>query len=309
MTHPRMSGESVLAFRQRGVALVAVLWIVAALTLLVASMQTTSTAEIRVAQSRTEIARAAALGDAAIQMALLDWRTSAPPPDRMTRKVYTFEGVAIELAVVPASGYINLNAAPEALLRLALEQRAGLSPAQAQVLAQRIIDWRDQDDAPLPQGAEAEAYVAAGVAFRPRNKPFTVPEDLMQVLGMELDLFDMIQGLFSVWSGSAQGVNPMAAPYEVLLLLAGGRAEVAAQIATARDAGAVGIDTTALEQSFVGGGSIGNTLHLIASVPLAGGGVAVRGRWVNLAADVDGAPWRTLSVEPVRFVDASKVGS
>ena len=292
--------------QMRGVALVAVLWIVAALTLLVAGMQVLSKAEIRVTHSRSDMAHAAALGDAAIQLALLEWRTTAPPPDRLVHTRYDFEGVSIGLSIIPASGYINLNAAPEGLLQAMLMFGAGLDADRATVLAQRIIDWRDPDDAEMPLGAEAEAYAAAGVAFRPRNRPFTVPEDLMQVLGFDFELFDMIRGLFTVWSGSAQGVNPMLAPTSVLRILAGGHAERAAHIANAREAGAVGVDTTMLDPSFVGGGSVGNALHLIASVPLADGGVALRGRWVNMIADESGAPWRTLSVEPVHLVGVSQ---
>jgi general secretion pathway protein K len=282
-----------------------VLWVVAALALLVASLALVAKNEVRAAQARVSGGEAAALGDAAIQLAVLDWKTVTPPPDRLMRAQYTFEGVTIDVELIPAAGYVDLNTATESLLQAVFIHGAGLDADVARSLAQRIIDWRDTDTAPLPYGAEAEAYEAAGVNWRPRNERFIVPEDLLQVLGVDLDLYAKIAGFFTVWSGSS-GVDPRAAPIEMLFVLAAGDEAVASRIATARDAGQIGIDTTMLDPSWLTGSGNRNTLHVLASVPVEAGvggqQRAVRGRWVRLTPEKDGTPWKTIRTEPVRFI-------
>ncbi|MDR2690191.1 MAG: general secretion pathway protein GspK [Azoarcus sp.] len=302
---PSRARRCAVSLRQRGLALVAVLWIVVALGILVGSIVAIAKSEIRAAQIRVQSVRTVALGDAAIQLAVLDWQNAAPTPDRLMRAVYTFDGVDVAVEIVPATGYINLNNAQEPLLQALFMTAAGLSADEALTLAQRVIDWRDIDDAPMPQGAEAEQYFAAEVSWRPRNGRFLAPEDLMQVLGVDFDLFAIISPFVTAWSGAA-GVNPLAAPETVLGILCGGDASCVARIATARDAGEIGIDTTMLEQSYLATGNVGNILHVSASLPVEPGLRAVRERWVQLAADVDGSPWKTLRAEPVRFVAVSR---
>jgi general secretion pathway protein K len=287
--------------RHYGLALVAVLWVVAALALLVASLALVAKNEVRAAQMRVSSGEAAALGDAAIQLAVLDWKTTEPAPDRLMRAQYVFEGVTIDVELIPATGYVDLNAASDTLLQAVFEHGAGLAPDPARTLAQRIIDWRDPDTEPLPDGAEAEAYEAAGVSWRPRNERFIVPEDLLQVLGVDLDLYAKINKFFTVWSGSA-GVDPRAAPEEVLFVLTAGDAANATRIAEARDAGQFGIDTTMLDPAWLTANGNRNTLHVLASMPVEAGRRAVRERWVRLTPEKDGTPWKTIRTEPVHFI-------
>ncbi|MDR0702875.1 MAG: general secretion pathway protein GspK [Azoarcus sp.] len=307
-----MSGETMTMRRatprpvRRGFALIAVLWFVAALSVLVAGLLTVSNSEMLEARLRLDSGRAAALGDAAIQIAVLDWASAAQPPDRLLRTRYTFEGVEIDVETAPASGYIDLNSAPENLLQALFLHGAALPPDQARQLAQRVVDWRDNDDSPLANGAEAASYAAAGLGWRPRNDRFLTPEDLMQVLGVDFDLFARIQPFITVWSSGGPGVNPLSAPMPVLTVLCQGQRGEARRIAMARDAGETGIDTSTLEQTFLRTGNVGNVLHVLASIPAEGGRRAVRGRWVSLRADPDGTPWRTIRAEPVRFTQADE---
>jgi general secretion pathway protein K len=295
-----------------GFALIAVLWMVAALTVLVAGLLMVSRGEMLETEIRLQEGRAVALGDAAIQLAVRDWMNANPPPDRLKRALYAYEGVEIEVEVVPASGYIDINNAPEELLQALFVHGAGQNPVTARQLAQSIIDWRDTDDEPMPYGAEAPAYASAGVSWRPRDGRFSTPEDLLQVLGIDFELFARIEPLITVWTGerdsggTAAGVNPLAAPEPMLLVLCQGNMGTAARIASSRDAGEADIDTSTLEQSFLRTGSMGNIVHMLASVPVGTTGRrAVRARWVLLAEDEDGTPWQTIRAEPVRFITAA----
>lgn len=282
-----------------GVALVAVLWIVASLSLLAMSLVSSSRGEVRTVQMARAFAEAAANGDAVIEIAAREIYASSEPVVRFTLARYLFEGREFIVRVTPATGFIDLNAASEALLRDLFVFGAGLDEERAEILVQRIIDWRDPDDAALPLGAEDEAYVAAGVSFRTRGGPFEGPEDLLQVLGINYEVYDKIHLLVTTSSGAA-GVDPLAASPAVLRVLAGGNdANVDAFIA-ARDAGEPLLDMTGFTQEHLVSAS-GAIFHLEALYPLDAGARLARARWVDLSLPgALGLPWRTLRIEPVR---------
>lgn len=290
----------------RGLALIAVLWLVAALSVLVVGVSSSVRAEVRGAQFARAQAEAAALGDAAIQLAVLELRTANSLPTGERRISYEFAGHPVQLILTPTAGFVNLNTASEALLKDLFRYAAGLSELEAETLAQRIVDWRDPDDAALPRGAELDAYLAAGQFVRPRNGPFVVPEDLMQVLGVDFDLYVRIAKFLTV-HGSLPTIDPLAASVGLLTVLAKGDRSVAERIFAQREAAfAAGedgraIDTTMLESAHLGQASVG-LFRLEARVELGGRWLS-RVRWLDLSREgPEGEPWRSLRVEPVRGV-------
>lgn len=282
-----------------GVALVAVLWIVASLSLLAMSLVSSSRGEVRTVQMARAFSEAAANGDAVIEIAAREIYGAAEPIVRFTRASYLFEGRELIVQVTPAAGFIDINAASEALLRDLFVFGAGLDEERAEVLVQRIIDWRDPDDAALPLGAEDDAYVAAGVTFRTRGGAFEGPEDLLQVLGMSYEVYDKIQLLVTTSSGAA-GVDPLAASPAVLRILAGGNDANVDAFVSAREAGEPLLDMTGFTQEHLVSAS-GAIFHLEALFPLDAGARLARARWVDLSLPGPlGLPWRTLRIEPVR---------
>src|SRR5258708_1853685 len=83
---------------------------------------------------------------------------------------------------VEASGTrLDINrASPEELTRLF----DALGRSNAEALADAIVDWRDNDDEPLPNGAESQWYAAQRRPL-PRNGPFADDLELMRVRGFE----------------------------------------------------------------------------------------------------------------------------
>lgn len=299
------TGGDSLARRGRsgGMALVAVMWMVAALSLLAVSLAASSRSEVRSAQSARAFAEAAAWGDAAIELAVRELRFADEMIDRRITLSYALGGRQIQVRVSPSGGFINLNGANEALLRDLFQYGADLDADAAETLAQRVEDWRDADDGALPLGAEDDAYEAAGVAFRTRGGPFDSPQDLLQVLGVSFDIYDKIRR-FVTTQTEEYGVDPLAASPGVLTILARGNAEAAQAFAQARDAMEVAIDTTAFTQEHILS-SPGSRYFIEAFYPGDGGRRLVRARWVDPRSEGPlGLPWRSLAVEPVRAAGA-----
>ena len=277
--------------RPAGVALVAVLWMVAALSVLALGLAAAAKSEVRSAQGVRARAEAAALGDAAIQLAVLELRSTDIGYEEYVRFDYELGGRSIVVAAVPAGGLIDLNQAGEELLAGLFAGSGGLDPEPAAQLAHRVVAWRT----PGLQ-LEAEDYAAAGVAFRPRGGPFEYPEDLLQVLGVTYPLYARVRDLITVRGGGA-GVAPQAASEAVLTLLAGGDRDLAARIALSRrDDPAT--DFTGLDNRFFGGGS--SPVYRMDARVRVGDRSYRRTRWLDLSqGSPDGAPWRSFRVEPV----------
>lgn len=279
---------------QAGVAIVAVMWIVAALMVAVSSISYLARGEVKDTRLRLDRARAVAQGDGVIRVALRKLLESKQPLDRARRVDVAFADVSAVVDVFPASGFIDLNAATAPLLTDLFVHGAGVSPEQATTLAERVLDWRDADNQPMPFGAEDPAYEAAGVKFRTRSGNFESPEDLMQVLGFDYEVFDRIKSSVTIYGGA--GVSPLAAPEGVLKVLARGDVGLAAQISEARYRGEAAIDTTRLVQANLAGGG-GSSFVLVQARFTIGSDQIVRRRWVDMNSRAPGKLWTELRAE------------
>jgi general secretion pathway protein K len=123
-----------------------------------------------------ELLQASELADSAIRVAVLELAvpnaqgTALANP--ITVQVFS---QSIPVRWEREAGRVDLNAADPETLASVLD--AGL--------AARIADWRDADDAAVPQGAERAEYRRAGRSSGPRNAPFETTAELRQVLGAE----------------------------------------------------------------------------------------------------------------------------
>jgi general secretion pathway protein K len=80
------------------------------------------------------------------------------------------------------------------------------------------MDWRDADEVERVNGAEFEAYEAAGLEIGPANRPFMMIDELLQVLGMSFDLYQKIEPGITVFSRAAMP-DAAYAPVEALLAM------------------------------------------------------------------------------------------
>lgn len=263
--------------RNYGMALLAVLWTVAALSIIATGITHSIRSESRaVVQARQEV-EAQALGEGAIQIALQALLASNQPASKALLTEVVYRGVAMQVRIMPLSGLIDVNMATPQLLERLLVVAGGLAPDAAQVAAQNIVQAR------LVRKSQS-----GGLSFE-------APEDLLRVPGIDYDLYARLADLLTADVRGSGRVNPMAAPVGVLTVLAGGNASVAAQIATSRDAGQVGVDTSALDSSLIDA-SVSRRMQVQARVPMADGGYMRISRSVALDARTpDGAPWLTFS--------------
>lgn len=210
--------------KTRGVALVAVLWMLALLSVIAASLVYTTRTELVIAGNVASMAQAEAAADAGIYKAigeLLAPRPTDPQSWKANGLVHFWEFGAARLAITIADegGKIDLNAADPQLLRNLFISR-GLDESAANSLVDSLADWRDPDILRRLHGAEKEDYLAAGLKYGPANSNLTAIEELRQVLGMSDALYAMVAPLVTVFSGQP-GINPASAPREVLLTLPG----------------------------------------------------------------------------------------
>jgi len=268
-------------------ALIAVLWIVAALSLMVTGLTYTVRQQIQSAATQRDQVTGQALGEAAIALALQQILASSQRPQAIVSDTVPYAGAAIEVEVAPLDGLIPLNGSGAPLLAALLQFAGGLAQGPAQTLAQTLVEWRDGiPQLDLSQAANANA---------PRR--FEAPEDLMLVPGVDYALYARLAPLVSADLAGAGRVNPQAAPPGVLAVLAQGNDGRVAQYLGQRASGQPGADASGFNPAFVGSGAgSGELYRLRASVPLEAGKILLLTRDVALSASRT-APWRILRTQ------------
>jgi len=262
-----------------GMALIAVLWVVAALTILVTGFSRLARDEVGLVSSLRQGVVAQAAGDAAIALALQELASRPTPVSRTVQADITYRGLLMTVSVMPLNGLIDVNSAAVPLLARLYEVAGGVSADAAQALAQATVEVRSKAG-PTNQADRFEAV-----------------EDLLRVPGMDYDLYARLSPLLTVYVRAGGRVNPMAAPLGVLTVLTNGDAAGASRIMQARESGAEGVDTTALDPSYTAVSSV-RRYRVEAVVPLADGVQMRVARLVDLGrSSRDGLPWRTLHTE------------
>lgn len=203
--------------RQRGIVLVMVLWVITLLSVMAASFSYSMRSETTLASHSMGRAQARALAEAGVNYAVLNMLSNSAaqawPADGSVRD-WQFGGGQLRIAIADVGGKIDLNRADRQLLRGLLATAGGVPEEALDALLDAIQDWRDADDARLLNGAEAEDYLAAGLA-PPKNAPFESVEELQGVLGMTTEIYQGVAPELTVYSNQ-NGINPVFASATVL---------------------------------------------------------------------------------------------
>lgn len=259
----------------------AVLWMVAALSIMVVGMSYGVRGETRKASLSRQGVVLGGLGTAAIHLVLQEMLSSPEPITRLSYKDVPYRDRLIRVEILPINGLIDINNAPEPLLAKLISIQGGMEFEQALNLARKTIDIRSEKD---PSG---------------QNRGFESVEDWLKVPGIDYALYARMKGLitvdlFGVGSGR---VNALAAPREVLMVLTSGNVGQAERIAADRDAGQPGIDTTMLDTADIDTAST-NRYRITARVPASTDTQLWTTQTVDLTAvKRDGLPWRLFHAE------------
>ncbi len=182
---------------QTGSALLAVLWLSAALTAIAFSVATTVRGETDRTATAVDQSRAYYIATAGIDRALLymNWGAGARLPDGRPR--YYEPGMSVlrfafptgftTVEIIPETSRMSLNQAPPRELML-LMLAAGIEPERASAIVEAIVDWRT----PAPPDAVTafdQYYLSRQPSFRARHASFEEVEEVLLLRGMTLELF------------------------------------------------------------------------------------------------------------------------
>lgn len=201
-----------MVLRERGIALVTVLWVMAFLVVVAAAVGSQARNETYLARNLVDSAQARQLAEGGIYLVIHDLLTRPAGQGRAATGAtrYRLEDGEVALVVQDEAGKIDLNAAPRELL-LGLLKAAGMNALEGDRLADAILDWRDTDSLRRLNGAEDRDYRAAGLDHGAKDGPFDTVEELRGVLGMSEALFEEIRPALTVHTGRAQ-IDPAVAP-------------------------------------------------------------------------------------------------
>ncbi|MBK1705575.1 general secretion pathway protein GspK [Halochromatium glycolicum] len=232
--------------RQRGIALVLVMWVLALLTVMALSLTTTQRTQSALTANQIDAARFRAQADAVLNLVALNLLSTPflAPEDSSTVWVPDGEprqlqlgGARLELRLFDEAARLNLNSIPREQLATLIELaqgEEGFDEVQRDQLADAILDWRDPDDLVRLNGAEDPDYFAAERPFGARDGPFRSVDELQQVLGMTPALYRRLAPHLTV-ADTGQRVSTTYASAEVLAVTQGLLLENARQLVRERD--------------------------------------------------------------------------
>lgn len=221
--------------KQRGFALMLVIWVLVLLGVLASSFTRRIHVETETASWLADEVRLQAAAQAGVSRAVLALSTNDPKLRWQTDgRWYTFnwQGTVLKLRLRNESAKIDLNYAPRSVIAGLLQQQFSNKPINE--LADALIDWRDRDNTPRDQGAEAREYLNAGLRYVPANGPLSSIAELSQVMGFQGDAVEQLRPYITVYSRRPK-VDASSAPAEVIAAIPGINQNIAAQFVNERE--------------------------------------------------------------------------
>jgi general secretion pathway protein K len=212
-----MRDRAIRRFSQRGFVIVAVLWILIALSSLAMIFSLYLSASAHALAVSDTALKTEALVSAGVELTAYQL-TLAADDARPARGAFRFRMNDANVAVTFTSeaARIDLNLAPKEILA-GLFVVLGARKDAAMEDAERIVGWRTR---PMPRSVNDEAalYAAAGLNYSPRQALFVHANELALVVGLPPALVDRALPFVTVFNGSS-GVDPKIAAPEVAAAL------------------------------------------------------------------------------------------
>lgn len=203
----------------RGFVIVAVLWILVALSALATIFSLYLSNSAQALAVGDDGLQAEALVSASVELTayqLLLANDKARPPRGSFR--FHLDHAEALVTYTSETARIDLNRAPKEMLSNLFEVM-GAEEKIAREAADRIVGWRTPPKANAAN-EEAALYAASGLVYSPRQSPFAHVNELSLVLGIPAELIDRALPFMTVFSGSAD-VDVLIAPAEIIAALPG----------------------------------------------------------------------------------------
>jgi general secretion pathway protein K len=242
---------------ERGVILIALLWILTALSVIALSFSRETFVEVAAARNMQSLEDSYFVARAGFEAAIyqLIQRRYAPAsrqtelldatdPLELGIVTGTLGGSVYRVDIQDESGKISLNTVSEEQLRNLIEA-AGIGKPDSAVITDSILDWRDTDSNPRPNGAEEDYYQMLNPPYKARNGRIDTVEEFLLIRGMTTEYFygrpekDATGSIvyryglsryLTVYSNNSQQVNINFAPLPVLQSITGMPPEAAQAI-------------------------------------------------------------------------------
>ena len=184
-----------------GVILIALLWVLTALSIIALSFSRESFVEVAAARNTQSLEKAYFIARAGIVATVYELlqrkyntivqQAELPgEPDPLDTGTVTgqFGGGFYRVDIRDESGKININFISEEYLR-ALVEAIGIRKPDSDIITDSILDWRDSDSILRPSGAEDEYYQTLSSPYRARNGRFNTIEELLLIRGITPDYY------------------------------------------------------------------------------------------------------------------------
>lgn len=242
----------------RGAILIIVLWFIAIITVMVATLATETRLSAQVVFHHQRALQQWIDTLDALHKAEMELIVARLPPDPDSEEMrlpvserkntyYRFDGRELTLAYPAAKGItirifdhagkINLQRLSRTQFRDILEKYIGEDePAKLDELQDAWEDWIDRDDAKRMNGAEKDYYEKLTPPYEPRNGRIETVKELSLIKGMDKVFKDLdMETAFTIY-GDITGINPNLAGHEALSQIPGLDEESIKQILTRRRA-------------------------------------------------------------------------
>lgn len=222
---------------RRGVALIAALWLVVAIAAvaLQLALEAHDRRQLGLGASERGVELAAANGALGLLQAKLDQALRTAPSgtgavaalrasdpwlgvDSIYSGTYLVDSMPVDVSIKDLGTQLNINSMTEGQLATffgwVLKDQL-----TATKLAQCIMDWRDADSIPRPEGAERDQYIKDGKLALPTNGPFRELAELLNVENMTPEIYATVSPYLRTRGDPTVNIN--TAPEAVLRALPG----------------------------------------------------------------------------------------
>jgi general secretion pathway protein K len=231
----------------RGFALIFTLWVLLLVTVIGMSFSYSLKIERQSTVTYTECFQAEIAALSGTKRAILALLSPTSGPEQQPNQLpysMTLDNFEISTLVRSEAGKVNLNQAPIEILTGLFGQFT--TAEEAEMMAAALIDWRDPDSEPIPNGAEEDAYSQAGYSYAPTNRPLNSIPELSQIIGFNSDLIARITPFVTVHSNTPK-IDPFSATATTLTSLPGIEEEIAQRFIEKRNTAYQQHDTVDLD--------------------------------------------------------------